>query len=118
MKNRRIIYSSIALAKRKSIKKVIKNQYGQLVADRHSRTISKTIAKLKSYPQMGISMKEAYDIDCEYYMIFVEHNYFVYRIFEDKILILEVFNEKEDFIYQLFGIVTTSQESLEYWGDE
>lgn len=38
--------------------------------------------------------------DCDYYMLFVEHNYFVYRILEDSVVILEIFNEKEDFVYQ------------------
>ena len=51
-------------------------------------------------------------------MLFIEHNYFIYRIFEDMILILEIFNEKEDIMYQLFGIVTTSQDTLDYWGEE
>lgn len=53
-------------------------------------------------------MREKYDLDCEYHMLFIEHNYFIYRIMDDMIMILEIFNEKEDFMYQLFGIVTTS----------
>ena len=48
---------------------------------------------------------------------FVEHNYFVYRIQGDIILILEVFNEKEDFIYQLFGVQTTTQDTIDFWGE-
>lgn len=27
------------------------------------------------------------------------------------------FNEKEDFMRQMFGIVTTSQETIDYWGE-
>lgn len=45
---------------------------------------------------MGISMREQYDLDCDYYMFFVEKNYFIYRILDDMIMILEIFNEKED----------------------
>jgi hypothetical protein len=33
------------------------------------------------------------------------------------IMILEIFNEKEDFMYQMFGISTTSKETLDYWGE-
>ena len=67
-------------------------------------------------------MREKYDLDCDYYMLFIEHNYFIYRILEDMIMILmimilEIFNEKEDFMYQLFGIVTTSQDTLDHWGE-
>lgn len=31
-------------------------------------------------------------------------------------MILEIFNEKEDFMRQMFGVVTTSQETIDYWG--
>lgn len=67
---------------------------------------------------MGISMQEKYGLDCEYYVLFAEHNYFVYRTTEDMVIILEIFHEREDFMYQMFGIVTTSQETIDYWGEE
>lgn len=115
MIQRKITYSKIALSKRKAIKKDIKEKYGSERADKFSKHISETIAGLKQFPEMGVSMREKYELDCDYYMLFIEHNYFIYRILEDVIMILEVFNEKEDFMYQLFGIVTTSQETLDYW---
>ena len=59
-----------------------------------------------------------YDLDCDYYMLFVEHNYFIYRTTDEMIVILEIFHEREYFIYQMFGIVTTSQETLDYWGED
>ena len=37
---------------------------------------------------------------------------------DDKIIILEIFNEKEDFMYQMFGIVTISQETIDYWNED
>ncbi|MCI9175318.1 MAG: type II toxin-antitoxin system RelE/ParE family toxin [Lachnospiraceae bacterium] len=118
MKPRKIAYSEIALSKRKEIKKEIKSKFGKVRASEFSRRITKTIAGLKQFPNMGISLREKYGLDCDYYMLFIEHNYFIYRIMDDIILILEIFNEKEDFMYQLFGINTTSQETLDYWGEE
>ena len=118
MMQRKIAYSEIALSKRKAIKKDIKEKYGKERADIFSKHISKSIAELKKFPELGVSLKEKYDLECDYYMLFIEHNYFIYRILEDMILILEIFNEKEDFMYQLFGIVTTSQDTLDYWGEE
>lgn len=38
-------------------------------------------------------------------------------IYSDRVDILEMFNEKEDFICILFGIPMRSQESIDYWGD-
>lgn len=117
MKLKKIVYSAIALSKRRAIKKDIKERYGQITADRSSKHMSDTLAKLKEFPQMGISMSEQYGLECDYYMLFISHNYFIYRITDDMIMILEIFNEKEDFMYQMFGIVTTSQETLDYWGE-
>lgn len=34
---------------------------------------------------------------------------------EYTVIILEMFNKKEDFMKKLFGIVTTSQEKIDYW---
>lgn len=115
---RKIIYSETALSKRKEIKKEIKDQYGQERANRFSAHISAVISHLKEFPNMGVSMRDKYDLDCDYYMLLIAQNYFIYRILDDKIIILEVFNEREDFMYQLFGIVTTSQETEDYWGED
>ena len=118
MKLRKLIYSEVALFKRKAIKRSIREKYGKEVADKVAKKMSKSLAKLKVFPELGTSIKDRYHLDCDYYMFFVEQNYFIYRITEDTIMILEVFNEKEDFVYHLFGIITTSQESIDYWGEE
>lgn len=117
MTQRKIAYSEVALSKRKAIKKDIREKYGKERADKFSSHISETIAELKQFPDMGVSMREKYNLDCDYYMLFIEHNYFIYRILEDMIMILEIINEREDFMYQLFGIVTTPQDTLDYWGE-
>lgn len=118
MKIRKIAYSSVALSKRKAIKRNIKEKHGQNVADRVSKRMSEGLSELKKFPEMGICMREQYDLDCDYYMLFLEKNYFIYRVLDDIILILEIFNEKEDFIYQMFGIITTSQETIDYWDED
>lgn len=117
MTERKIVYSEIALSKRKAVKKDIKERYGKERADKFSKHISKSIAELKKFPELGISLRDKYDLDCDYYMLFIEHNYFIYRILDELILVLEIFNEKEDFMFQLFGVVTTSQETLDYWDE-
>ena len=45
------------------------------------------------------------------------HNYLFYRIEADKIIIAEMFDDREDFMYKLFGISTISQESIDYWDE-
>lgn len=117
MTQRKIIYSEIAVSKRKAIKRDIKEKYGQERADKFSANTSRALAKLKKFPESGISLRKTYQLDCDYYLLFIEHNYFVYRITNDAILILQVFNEREDFLYQMFGIATISQDTLDYWNE-
>ena len=40
-----------------------------------------------------------------------------YRIEENRIIIVEMFDDREDFMYKLFGIRSISQESSEYWDE-
>ena len=56
-------------------------------------------------------------IECDYRYIYAGRNYLFYRIESDKIIIVEMFDEWEDFMYKLFGITTTTQESLDYWDE-
>ena len=117
MTQRKIVYSEVALTKRKNIKQTIKDNYGKERAEKFSIQVSKRIAGLKQFPKMGISMHEKFGLDCDYYMLYIEHNYFIYRLTEELIIILEIFHEKEDFVRQMFGVVTTTQETIDYWGE-
>lgn len=65
MKRKKITYSAIAISKRKAIKREIKKKHGKVFADRISNDISKAIAELKQFPEMGISMREKYGLDCD-----------------------------------------------------
>ncbi len=58
-----------------------------------------------------------YGIDCDYRYLYIAHNYLFYRIEENTVIVTEIFDEREDFMYKLFGITTTSQDSLDYWGE-
>ena len=58
-----------------------------------------------------------FDVISDYRYLFVSRNYVFYRIESDCIKIINIYNEKEDFMWQLFGIDTTPQETLDYWGE-
>ncbi|MDE5939656.1 MAG: hypothetical protein K2H37_11305 [Lachnospiraceae bacterium] len=62
MTGREIAYSEIVLSKRKAIKKEIKERYGKERADKFSEHISKSIAKLKKFPEVGVSLRDKYDL--------------------------------------------------------
>ena len=69
------------------------------------------------HEKLGVSVEEMFQVpsDCRY--IYVSRNYIFYKIEEDCIKIINIYNEKEDFMWSLLGIDTTLQETLDYWNE-
>lgn len=72
---------------------------------------------LGDFEKKGIVVSSMYDVECDYRYIYAGRNYLFYRIESNRIIIAEMFDEREDFMYKLFGITTTTQESLDYWDE-
>lgn len=68
MIQRKIVYSEVALSKRKAIKKNIKDNYGKERADRFSAHISKTLSELKSlrFNLSALNFQFAFNGCCQY----------------------------------------------------
>lgn len=112
----RLEYSQIVRKKLNRLHDELAQDYGEDISKKIMGKITKGVRLLETFPQSGARISTQYDIECDYSYIFVEHNYFFYRIKDDDtIIILEMFHEKEDFIRNLFGIVTTSQDTIDYW---
>lgn len=60
-------------------------------------------------------MERVLGIPCDYRMLYVQHNYIFYQIKADVIKITDIYNEKEDFMWKLFGIKNTTGETEDYW---
>lgn len=93
-------------------------EFGTQVAAKALREITKAVRGLETFEEKGASVTSTYGIECDYRYLFVGHNYLFYRIEVNKIIIVEMFDDREDFMYKLFGITTTSQETLEYWDED
>lgn len=50
-------------------------------------------------------------------MLYVQHNYVFYRIEDTVVRITDIYNEREDFMWKLFRIRTTTQETSDYWDE-
>lgn len=46
-----------------------------------------------------------------------EHNYVFYRVDSEEIYVTDIYNEREDFMWKMFGIRLRTDESIEYWGE-
>ena len=114
---RKIEYSQIVRRKLKLLRVDLTSKYGEDFSKRTVGERTSTVRRLEKFSDSGVKIAEMYDIDTDYYFLFVNHNYFIYRIEPNKVVIANMFNEKEDFMMKLFGISGRTQESIDYWGE-
>ena len=112
---KKIRYTPDAADKLRGIKSAITAQYGSEKAKQIVGKITGAIRGLVEYEQKGLSVEKMFDVASDYRYIFVSKNYVFYRIEENCIKIINIYNEKEDFMWLLFGINTTQQETIDYW---
>lgn len=111
-------YSLIVRRKIQKLRNELEEDYGKEKSDRIIRRILDIAGGLAEFPEKGVAVSARYEIECDYRYLYVGHNYLFYRVEEDKIIIVEMFDEKEDFMWKLFGMETTSQETINYWGED
>lgn len=112
---KKIEYSQIVRCKLKTLKIRLTSEFGLEVSRRALKRITKAVRGLADFEEKGVSVSSMYDMECDYRYLYVGHNYLFYRIERDKIVIVEMFNDREDFMYKLFGVNTETQESTDYW---
>lgn len=114
---KKLEYSQIARKKIKALRIHLTTEYGSAISSRIIKQITTAARGLETFHEKGISITSAYGIECDYRYLYVAHNYLFYRIENDKIIIVEIFDEREDFMYKLFGICSISPDSIDYWGE-
>ncbi len=112
---KKIEYTPDAADRMRAIKSEISGRYGIEKATKIVGRIANMIDNLAVFEQMGSSVEQMFGIPYDWRYIFVERNYVFYRVEEDCIKVINIYNEKEDFMWSLFGICTTSEETNEYW---
>lgn len=81
------------------------------------KKITNAARGLRELEEQGKSVSAMFDVDCDYRCLFVSHNYLFYRIEKDKVIIVQMFDEREEFMQKLFGISTIDQENIDYWNE-
>lgn len=115
---KKIEYSQIVREKLNRLKADLGQDFGTEVSRKSVKKITDAVRGLEKFEKKGIAVSSMYNIECDYRYLYINHNYVFYRIESEKIIIVEMFDEREDFMYKLFGISTRTQESIDYWGDE
>ena len=114
---KKVEYSQIVRRKLKNLRTRLTSEFGAEVSRKSVKQITDAARVLEDFEEKGISVSSMYGIECDYRYIYTGRNYLFYRIESDKIIIAEMFDEREDFMYKLFGITTTTQEALDYWDE-
>lgn len=114
----KIEYSQIVRKKLNQLKTDLVQDFGAEVSRKSVKKITDAVRGLEKFEKKGIAVSAMYNIECDYRYLYVSHNYVFYRIESEKIIIVEMFDEREDFMYKLFRISTRTLESIDYWGDE
>lgn len=112
---KKIKYTPDAADKLRELKRAISQQYGANKAKQIVKTITGAIRGLCNNEKKGQEVSQMFDVVTDYRFLFVSKNYVFYRIEDEYIRIINLYHEKEDFMWQLFGIDTTPHETIDYW---
>ena len=110
-------YSQLVKRKLLKLKKELAGEYGEEKTKEILTAMADHVDMLGQHEESGVSISRMYDIDTDYWYLFTNHNYFIYRIEAKKVVVVQMFNEREDFMMKLFGISGRTQESIYYWGE-
>lgn len=114
---KKIKYTPDAADKLRVMNRAILLQYGSKKAKEIVGSITNAIRGLVDNEQKGPSVESMFGMASDYRYIVVSRNYVFYSVESDCIRIINIYNEKEDFMWLLFGIETTSQETIDYWDE-
>ena len=114
---KKLVYSPKYKRKLIEIKKYLDIQFGIDARKKALRMITDRLHQLQKYEESGVSLKGLYGINVDYRYVYVAHNYVFYRILPDSIRIINIYNEREDFMLDLFGISAVNEQAEAYWDE-
>ena len=99
-----IVYTDEFLRKIEILKLRLVSEFGERTEKKKMKEIYNVINLLSLNEYLGLSVREIFGIDCDFYYIYAVHNYVFYSISEKMIKVLNIFDEREDFMMKMFGI--------------
>ncbi|MCM1026845.1 MAG: type II toxin-antitoxin system RelE/ParE family toxin [Clostridium sp.] len=114
---KKLKYSPDVREKLKQIRRDVTQKLGIDTANKVIREMTNSFRDLQQFENKGVSVENIVGISCDYRMLYIQHNYALYQIEADAVKIIDIYNEKEDFMRKLFGVKTTMKETEDYWGE-
>lgn len=109
----RLEYTPMALEDLQHIHEYIIANWGENTAKRILKKMSTNIRRLEEYPLSGVDLGKIIDVPTDYRYLYTEKNYVFYHLEVDKIRVIRVLNEQQNYVQQLFGI--SSEPDDDYW---
>lgn len=103
-------YSPMALDDLQHLRDYIISNWGENAAKKILKKMTLDIRRLEEYPLLGVDLGKIIDAPTDYRYLFTEKNYVFYHLEVDKVRIVRVLNEQQDYMLHLFGINIDSEE--------
>lgn len=108
---KKLVYSQDYRENLKNIRDWLDLRFGKSVRAKHMSEIKKRLTSLKEFPDQGMSVRAMFGVDSDYEFLYVSHNYIFYYQKKEIIYVVNIYDDREDFMYRLFGIRTVSEET-------
>lgn len=106
----RVEYSPQSLEDLKLLQEYISASWGENVSKKILTKITSDIRRLELFPVSGVDLAKIISITTDYRYLYSEKNYVFYRLELDRVLIVRVLNDRQDYLLQLFGANSTSDD--------
>ena len=90
--------------------RIIENFADEELARKTIKKVTAKIKKLTIFPYLGKSLSDVTGVPTEYRSLFCERNHVFYRVDKNRIYVIRVLHEKQDYMRILFGISETEEE--------
>lgn len=109
-------YSPDARDKLREIKAQITETHGNELAFKILYKITSDIRGLQDNPNKGSSVEALLGSPTPYRFLHVEHNYAFYRLERNTVFVTDIYNERENFMWEMFRVSLRAQDSIDFWG--
>lgn len=100
----KVEYSPMALEDLQNIKEYITANWGEDISRKVLKKIIDNINSLEQFPASGTNLGKIINVPTDYRYLYTEKNYVFYHLESDKIQVVRVLNERQDFMQLLFGV--------------
>ena len=115
---RKIVYAPDYREKLIQLRDSLDTDYGQATRRKILLEIDQHIQHLKQYPFLGISVRAMYGIECDYYYLHVGKNVVFYSVGDLEIAVLNMYNDREEYLIKFLGSRTKLNEEGASWTEK